>query len=155
MTDNHSNSEGRAGDRPVITGTISPDLFSETARRAAKKCQDQDKNKTTQIRRFYDELVMWNERVSSAEDRKAKYTQVAPYIKMICAKVAYAHARKYVTDEFASLLNDLIGQIDSPESLKHAKLFFEAFLGYKKDLEKKAEEEKAKNARNAKNGKPH
>lgn len=92
-------------------------------------------NTSSQIRRFYDELVMWNERVLTAKDPEAKFTEVAPYIQMLCAKCAYAKGRKLIDETFDTLLSDLISQIKTPETLKRAKLFFEAFLGFKKAIE--------------------
>ncbi len=123
--------------RVNITGsTIEPTLISVKAREAAEACsRGKAVNTSSQIRRFYDELVMWNERVLTAKDPEAKFTEVAPYIQMLCAKCAYAKGRKLIDETFDTLLSDLISQIKTPETLKRAKLFFEAFLGFKKAIE--------------------
>lgn len=89
-------------------------------------------NKSTQIRKYYDELVMWHEKVMLNGD----YENNAPFIKMMKAKVAYAHGRKKIGDDFLDMFNAIINQINSAETLKNAKLFFEAVLGFRKALEK-------------------
>ena len=42
---------------------VSADLFSDKALEAARLCTNKDRNKPAQIRRFYDELVMWHDKV--------------------------------------------------------------------------------------------
>lgn len=97
-------------------------------------------NRATQLRKFYDELVMWFDKVNleRSKDAKAnKYTEIAPFIKMMNAKVAYAKGREHVDACFEEMFSHLIRQIDSPETLKHAKLFMEAFMGFYKVHEEK------------------
>lgn len=132
----------RGNDRPaavrVNIDNVTPDLFSDTALRAASACSDKICNKAAQIRRFYDELVMWYDKVYAAqtdEERAAKFDDLAPYIQMLRAKVAYAKGRKLVNDAFCDMFSNLISQVKTPKTLKNAKLFMEAFLGFKKYLE--------------------
>lgn len=94
------------------------------------------KNKSTQLRKFYDELVMWHEKVQLAENRDEKYSELAPFVKMLNAKVAYAKGRDHVDECFEKMFSYLIRQITDAETLKHAKLFMEAFLGFYKAQEK-------------------
>lgn len=97
------------------------------------------RNKSTQLRRFYDELVMWFDKVHMArtkEARERKYAEVAPFIRMMNAKVAYALGREHVDECFEQMFSHLIRQINGPDSLKHAKLFMEAFMGFYKAQEK-------------------
>jgi CRISPR-associated protein Csm2 len=119
---------------------LPPDIFSETAEKAAKavKGQHENNNKRTQLRRFYDELVMWNERVQTeqgTDGRVKKYKEFEPFIKMLKAKVAYAKGRKHVDEKFHALFRHCIDQVDKPESLNHCKLFMEAFMGFYRTLE--------------------
>ena len=117
---------------------VSPDLFSDQAQAAAQACSSKMCNKPAQIRRFYDELVMWHDKIFAAktpEAQMAKFNELLPFIQMICAKAAYAKGRKLIDDAFKNLIDNLIKQITTPARLKTAKLFFEAFLGYMKDLE--------------------
>ena len=117
-------------------------LFSDIAQEKALTVREgsgRDSNKSTQLRKFYDELVMWFEKVHFERtpiEREAKYTEVAPFIQMLVAKVAYAKGRGHVDDNFEKLFAHLIRQISDVESLKHAKLFMEAFMGFYKAQEK-------------------
>ncbi len=123
--------------RIVLGEKISVDLYSTVAEATAKALQDSKANKSAQIRRFYDELVMWNEKVRTVrtEARQEKYDECAPYIQMICAKVAYAKGREHVNGNFEKVINCLIRQIKDPLTLQQAKLFFEAVLGFRKAFE--------------------
>lgn len=97
------------------------------------------KNKSTQLRKFYDELVMWHDKVAfeqSSEAKAGKYKELAPFIKMLNAKVAYARGRDHVDLCFEKLFSHVIRQIADPDTLKHAKLFMEAFMGFYKAEEK-------------------
>lgn len=122
----------------VDIGEITAELFSDTASRAAYACAaGRDKNKTTQLRRFYDELVLWDDKVDAAktDKRDERFNDLLPYIQMLRAKVAYAKWRNLVDDNFKTLFDRLIQQVKSKETLKTARLFMEAFMGYKKYLE--------------------
>ncbi len=136
---------------PQITITVSdiklakpiPEtLFSDIAAEKAQRIHEsrgRDQNKATQLRKFYDELVMWTDKVhreQSTEARAAKYTELAPFIKMMNAKVAYARGRNHVDACFEQMFSHLVRQISDPDSLKHAKLFMEAFMGFYKAQEK-------------------
>ena len=127
---------------PVKLGADMPDtLFADIAQQAAHSLRESggDRNKSTQLRKFYDELVMWHDRVAfekTADARAAKYRELAPFIKMMNAKVAYACGRNHVDKNFESLFSHLIRQIACPATLKHAKFFMEAVLGFLKAEEK-------------------
>lgn len=114
-------------------------LFSEDAEAVAKQLDvsaqadrgGREKNKSTQIRRFYDELVGWQERIGSDE---AKFKQYEAFVKMLNAKAAYAQGRNLVTKEFVDWFKDCVRQVDSPRTLNHFRLHFEAMLGFLKAI---------------------
>lgn len=111
------------------------DIFSKTAKDAADFiAKNKGKNKPTQLRKFYNELIMWNERVQSATDKDKKYNELEPFIKMLKAKVAYAKGRGHVDDNFKNIFERCIDQIKNAETLLHAKLFIESITGYLKFL---------------------
>ena len=121
-----------------IPSTLFSDISQEKAL-TVREGSGRDSNKSTQLRKFYDELVMWFEKVHFERtpiEREAKYTEVAPFIQMLVAKVAHAKGRGHVDDNFERLFAHLIRQISDVESLKHAKLFMEAFMGFYKAQEK-------------------
>ncbi len=115
-------------------GKIDADLFDKTASTAAKVVAQskREHNKSTQLRRFYDELVMWEEKVRQDEE---KFDDYLPFIRMLKAKAAYAEGRKLVDGAFVDLIEQAIDFIKSAADLRTAKLFFEAFMGFYK-LEK-------------------
>jgi CRISPR-associated protein, csm2 family len=108
------------------------EIFSDIAQRAAKHIKtNKNVNKTTQLRKFYDELAMWNERVQLVrENKENKFQELAPFIKMLKAKVAYARGRNRVDDHFLEVFNRCIDQANNVETLRDAKLFMEAVMGF-------------------------
>lgn len=115
-------------------------IFSDIALKVSEQIKrDSSKNKTTQLRKFYDELTMWNEKIqlNSKNKRNEEYKKLAPFIKMLKAKVAYARGRGYVDDNFIDVFNECIDAIHSPETLRDAKLFMEAVMGFCKFQESK------------------
>ncbi|HRQ06180.1 MAG TPA: type III-A CRISPR-associated protein Csm2 [Nitrosomonas halophila] len=71
---------------------VPADLFDATASAiAAELANTKDKfNRPNQIRRFYDELVTWQQRIKDDEDAFKKHEA---FIRMMNAKVAYAKGR--------------------------------------------------------------
>lgn len=139
----------------IVFGKALPDdLFSDIAKEKAFEIFQggldqrgtQTKNKSTQLRKFYDELVMWADKVHAAirlepgqkgaAVREERYRQSAPFIKMLNAKVAYAKGRNHVDESFEAMFSHCIKCITDADSLKHAKLFMEAFMGFYKAQEK-------------------
>ena len=128
---------------------VSVNLFANRAQEAAQDCvvfnkdknKEEDINKTTQIRRFYDELVLFHDKVFlgtlSPREQDEKFRDALPYIQMLRAKAAYAKGRNLINGTFFGMFDCIIKQIQNKDQLKTAKLFMEAFLGYKKSLEKK------------------
>lgn len=88
-------------------------------------------NKSTQIRRFYDEVVSWQERIGDDDD---KFRQYEAFLRMLNAKVAYAKGRELVDDAFANWFRQCLSQTSSARALSHFRLHFEAMLGFLKAL---------------------
>lgn len=122
---------------------IKPDLFDIVAEKAAKDVagdeNDRNKqktNKSTQLRKFYDELCMWHEKVTAAPD---KFNDYLPFIKMLNAKVAYANGRKsggapLVDSDFVALMKTCLGEVNDIKTMNTCKTFMEAFMGFYKGL---------------------
>ena len=128
-------------DRIILTRSLEdkldPDLFDGIACEAAKHIDGEGKNinKTSQLRKFYDELLMWEDRVNGKgpDGAKGQLHEYLPLIRMLNAKAAYAQGRGHVGPDFVSLLRRCLEQVkDDPETLRHARLFFEAFMGFYK-----------------------
>ena len=119
---------------------LSDNIFSDIAEAAAKHISSPNQNKASQIRKYYDELLLWHNKIQQEqgdEARQKKYHDAAPFIQMLKAKVAYAKGRGHVDANFVAIFNHLIDQISDPQTLRHAKLFFEAMLGFRKAQENK------------------
>lgn len=114
------------------------DLFSTQADIIAKSfCQSKNHNKSTQLRKFYNELTMWNTRVQAANGQSDKeFKSVEPFIKMLNAKAAYSQGRNHVDQNFTHFIKHGLEQVKDATTLLHFKLLFEAVLGYHKSLEK-------------------
>ncbi|WP_043702719.1 type III-A CRISPR-associated protein Csm2 [Tepidimonas taiwanensis] len=111
---------------------LNPQLFSDVAERIAQAVAagaSTTKNKSSQLRRFYDEFVMWQEKVGNSEERFQHYL---PFVMMLKAKVAYAKGRDHVDQNFEAFLRHLLDQCTSAERLRLGKLFFEAFMAFYK-----------------------
>lgn len=145
----YNNNYGSSRNEPAlsvtvnITGeTVASDLYADQARRAADACNagKNGPNASSQLRRFYDELVMWHDKVfakKTAQEQDEAFQKYLPFIQMLRAKVAYSKGRKLVNETFYEFFDNLISQVRTPETLKRARLFMEAFLGYKKYFEGK------------------
>ena len=129
-----------------LQAPLQANIFSDIAARAAEDIsQNKEQNKASQIRKYYDELLLWHNKIQQEqgdEARQKKYHDAAPFIQMLKAKVAYARGRKsggktLLDDNFVAIFNRLIDQISDPATLKNANLFFEAMLGYRKAYETK------------------
>ncbi|HMW16848.1 MAG TPA: type III-A CRISPR-associated protein Csm2 [Accumulibacter sp.] len=111
-----------------------PELFNRRAEDVANRlhqAKSPKMNKTTQIRRFYDELVGWQERIQNDDER---FKQYEAYIRMLNAKVAYAKGRELVDEEFHQWFSGCLKTTTSARALDHFRLHFEAVLGFLKPL---------------------
>ncbi len=112
---------------------ITSRLYSDIAEAAAKTVGEQlggrDTNKGTQLRRFYDELVMLQGKVGRDQEN---FDAQIPYVQMLKAKVAYAMGRKKVDVNFEKLIRHVVDQITNPATFAQAKLFMEAFMAFYK-----------------------
>jgi CRISPR-associated protein Csm2 len=114
----------------VSFGNIDPKLYSDIAEQNARLVgADTNKNKPSQLRRFYDELVMLQDKVGSSSER---FDEQQPFIQMLKAKVAYAKGREKVDDNFALLLGRVVDESKDAGRLKQARLFMEAFMAFYK-----------------------
>lgn len=106
-------------------------VFNEVAQRCAKTISEGNQrcNKPSQLRRFYDELLMW---VAKVEQAPKRFDEYRPFILMLNAKAAYAKGRELVDANFVALLDHCLRQAEDARTLGQVKLFLEAFLGFYK-----------------------
>jgi CRISPR-associated protein Csm2 len=120
-------------------GDITPTLFDTTAMHVAEQISkpldkngrpDSKKNKSTQLRKYYDELCMWDQKIKQNPDG---YKEYLPLIKMLNAKVAYAKGRDLVDQNFVDLMRHCLNQVtEDKKTFETCKRFFEAFMGFYK-----------------------
>lgn len=113
--------------------TVPADLFDDVSRKVAEEFnRAKDKfNKPTQIRRFYDELVSWQQRIHGDETEFKKYEA---FIRMMNAKVAYAKGRELVDANFEHWFTAANKATTTAKALDHFRLHFEAVLGFLKGM---------------------
>ncbi|HIJ96299.1 MAG TPA: type III-A CRISPR-associated protein Csm2 [Desulfuromonadales bacterium] len=127
-----------------IKKVINMDLMSDDAQKWALKVSKAglnakgdklEKNKISQLRKFYDEAIRLSAFIKDGED----YRNIIPYIKMLKAKAAYAEGRKLVTTEFNDFITRAIAEVkvDDTASFELFLSFFEAFMGFYKFEESK------------------
>ncbi len=110
---------------------LDPLLFSTIADQKAKDIGQEDprKNKGTQLRRFFDEVLRLN---SQAQRPESQWDLILPQLHMMIAKTAYAKGRNLVTDSFVNLMKDSIHQVQDKDDLKVFTNFLESFMGFYK-----------------------
>ncbi|WP_104748279.1 type III-A CRISPR-associated protein Csm2 [Helicobacter cetorum] len=111
--------------------TKDSELFGITAQNYADKISSV---KTTQIRKFYDEVLKLQEKAQTHDFQ----TEVLPFVKMLKSKVAYASHRnsgggKLINQEFADMMIECIDGVKNKETLHIFALFFEAVIGFHKE----------------------
>ncbi len=112
--------------------TLDPLLFSSVAEDWASKVyksgeRERDKNKRSQLRKFYDELLRLN---ALAKMSPGDWDDIHPYVNMLIAKVVYARGRNKVTREFEDMLKYCISHVQEDKDLDVFANFFEAFMGF-------------------------
>lgn len=113
---------------------LEPELFSSIAETWAKdvkeSSENQNSNKPTQIRKFYDEVLRFN---SIIKTNPEEFDNVLPYLKMLNAKAAYAVGRKnLVSVKFKQFISESLSQIKDKDDFNAFVGLFESFIGYYK-----------------------
>ncbi|MDI6796736.1 MAG: type III-A CRISPR-associated protein Csm2 [Desulfatibacillaceae bacterium] len=109
---------------------VDPFLFSQTAEKFAEQMYrelDKKCNKRTQLRKFYDEVLNFRDRV---QKKPEDWPAILPLVQMIIAKAVYAKGRNLVSDGFVNFVRSGIKQIEEPEDLDVFATFFEAFMAF-------------------------
>jgi CRISPR-associated protein Csm2 len=123
------------------TKLVDPKLFSEKAEKLAtdiKREHEESKtkrNKPSQLRKFYDEVVRLDELARKHGKEGEKWDRlILPALHMLIAKTAYAEGRELVSSGFKNFIRQSVGQVESPEDLAVFAGLFEAFIGFYKGL---------------------
>ena len=121
---------------------VSEKLFSDIPERLANRLANNGaSNKPSQIRKFYNEIVMWEEKSRAKKTDEEFRRDILPFLKMLKAKAAYAHGRNnknndpskgLIDKEFLELITYCLDHVKDRKSMKHFKLFMESFMGFYK-----------------------
>lgn len=131
--------------RKVNLAVPTVDLFDGIAERVAQGIAEEGdgkKNKSTQVRKFYDEFELWNQRIQEANNPQAKLNENLPYIMMLRAKCANAANKKnpLISRGFVAFITKCLSDTrdtPTPATLMNAKLFFECVVAFGKQFENK------------------
>jgi len=113
---------------------LDPKLFSDTAERLAREIGEdggRNRNKNSQIRRYFDEVVRLNTLAQQGDEEHMRYS-VLPQVHMLVAKVVYAQGRKLVTQSFVDMMKESINQITDRKDMQVFTNFLESFMGFYK-----------------------
>ncbi len=136
--DRHSNTPPNRPQESYITpddyfdenGNVRLSLFVEDAEKTAKSFKEEKAITTSQVRKFYDEILRLKIKIDSAKDEKEEFKKILPYIKMIIPKVVYSKEKKTANSNFESFIKNNIGKIDTLEKFRVFCDFFEAVVAY-------------------------
>lgn len=112
------------------------DMFDGVAKKIADELASEhgaNKNKSSQIRRFYDEIIRYADRHRGAgrpDEERARFEADLPFIRMICARAAYARTRDHVGGNFVAFMQDGLRKIEKAEDLHMFRSLFEAVIGF-------------------------
>jgi len=117
---------------------INKKLFSEEAKKIAdilnlSKKDDKNKNKPTQIRKFYDEILKYKTLIKDENDFKKYHA----YINMLIPKAAYSKGRNLVTQEFTEFIKYSLSLINDYKDFIVFVNLFESIIAYYKELNPK------------------
>ncbi len=121
------------------------ELFNEVAENYAKEIGRGVKN--TQIRKFYDYVLEYDEKAKKLKTEDEFKSDILPFIKMLNSKVAYASTRssgggKLVNEAFVNMIKECVLAIKEKKDLSNFKFFFEAVIGFHREVEAKKEDKK-------------
>ncbi len=124
---------------------IKADLFSDEAERVVKcfisksvnsdgrdrKGNPRKKISSTQIRKFYEEVLNLKAMVENGKD----FREVLPYFKMLKAKANVAYQRDVINTNFKTFIERNVDYVNSDErKFKIFCTFFEAVVAYSKGI---------------------
>ena len=115
---------------------LDPLLFSSIAEKLARDIgqegkERKGKNKNSQVRRYFDEVVRLNTIAQGGNDEDMQY-RVLPQLHMLISKVVYARGRNLITQSFEDMMKTGINQVKDREDLQVLTNFLESFMGFYK-----------------------
>lgn len=104
---------------------MDPKIFCEFPEQLVSKISMTGENKSSQIRKFYEEIERWTHKEES------QFEIYKPYMKMLAAKARYAEEKKVISSEFCQLVNVLVDvATEKFENIFKVKDFMECIIAY-------------------------
>ncbi len=109
--------------------TVNPEIFSvEAAKLSTTLAGVRNRNKRTQIRRFYDEVLRFDQDAKILGPEK--WPDILARLHLLIPKAAYALGRELVSQEFVDFIKGSVAQVKTKEDLAVFANLFEAFMGF-------------------------
>ena len=117
---------------------VNPLAFSELAQKRAREIHEEglnrrgkpEKNKSTQLRKYYDVIFNLNQR---AKMTASNWNAILAQLHRQLALVHYAKGRNLVTDTFVKMMDELIKAVNNREDLQIITDFLESFMAFYKE----------------------
>lgn len=113
---------------------LNPQWFESEAERWVEKLMEKKQRgselKLTQLRKFYNEILVLDEK---RKNNRGKFDLLLPYVKMLKSKAAYAYSggkNSKIPENFKTFLDLMVDQVRSEEDFVAFKLIFEAIVGF-------------------------
>ncbi len=108
---------------------VNPEIFSVKAAKLSETLAGvRNRNKRTQIRRFYDEVLRFDQDAKTLGAEK--WPDILARLHLLIPKAAYAQGRELVSKEFVEFIKGSVQQVQSREDLAVFANLFEAFMGF-------------------------
>lgn len=118
--------------RFLFKDTIQPAHLTISAKNIAKCfASDKNTNHSTQMRKFYNEVVKLTEK-----SNQQGFESVKNFVHMLPAKSAYACGRGHVSYTFEQFITKCVTNTKCNQSLQNFKYLFECVLGFYKEYRK-------------------
>ncbi len=112
-------------------GILNPAIFSKEAKELSTTLAEQrGRNKRTQLRKFYDEVLRLEQDAKNTPEEK--WPNLQARLHLLIPKAAYALGRELVSREFVDFILNSVNNIKTPQDLAVFANFFEAFMGFYK-----------------------
>jgi len=113
---------------------INPKWLTDEAEEWVKKIMSKNQKgaelKLTQLRKFYNEILILDEK---RKNNKGNFDKVLPFVKMLKSKAAYAYSggkNSKIPENFKEFIFKMVDHVEVEQDFIAFKLIFETIVGY-------------------------
>ena len=110
---------------------LTKELLTEKAEAIVKEAVNEKKVTSTQMRKFYDDLLILHSKSKIKNEEEFK-SEILPLIWFTKAKLAYNVGRNVLPLSFKKNIDSYINLIESKKDFDNFILFYQAIIGYTK-----------------------